>query len=234
MIAFEFASYKDALAAFREVQRRDKEFLKMRYDYLKAGFAAAKCLETDTATAFFAHQFLELGKQRVSWGSSIEELLQRRIIASTLSTIAPQMADIPSRSGEERVGVFYLSSTDALGHAILDPYHFLALHRQRFDRIYFIGPARESYRAGSQVCLEILEGYVQYIETGDNLLLNLSWMALGPITPPRIEFKKQIEGEDQGTGLTWSGESSTGTALVEMIIDNYWSCLLYTSPSPRD
>src|SRR5262249_8803904 len=105
-----------------------------------------------------------------------------------------------------KVGVFFLSSTDALGHAVLDPYYLVALNRDRFESFVFVGPSWESYRPASRACLKIIEQYGRYIETDSDVLLNLSWMSLG--------------------------HHNLGT--ITSIVDHYWALLRQAVRRTRD
>ena len=85
-------------------------------------------------------------------------------------------------------GIFFQNATAALGHAILDPFHFLNLYRGRFDKIVVIGPPTGWHSKATAVALDMLKQYVVYVETTDDFLLNLSWMNFGEYAYKNLTF----------------------------------------------
>jgi putative glycosyltransferase (TIGR04372 family) len=224
--AYELGRYRDAVDAFCRIKSMSLVELRDNYDYLKAAYSAGKLRKTDLAIEFFARQFLPVFDFDQQFGASESALFRdhvfQRVFAALTPSLTPQSDQNKSAS---RIGLFFLSSVDALGHAILDPYHFLALHRDRYDRIFFIGPPRSSYRAASAVCLEIVAQYGEYVETHDQLLLNLSWMTLGTwqIGPLTIQFDRFHGRTPRGQSWQVSGERPIDS--LEAVIEHYWSLL---------
>lgn len=154
--------------------------LRARIDFLKSAYAAGKLRRERDAIEFVGRQFkLMPDHPGPATDTEIEKILD--ICAeTTIGTLQRHVDFQKLKAGRDsRIGVFFLSSTEALGHAVLDPYYFVALNRDKFDKFYFVGPPRASYRPASRGCLQIVEQYGDYIETDSDLLMNLSWMSLG-------------------------------------------------------
>ena len=154
--------------------------LRARIDFLKSAYAAGKLRQERDAIEFVGRQFKLMSDHP---GAATDAEVEKIIDACVKATIHTLREDVDFRKlktgKEDRIGVFYLNSTQALGHAVLDPYYFIALNRDKFDKFYFVGPPRSSYRPASRGCLQIVEQYGDYIETHSDLLMNLSWMSLG-------------------------------------------------------
>jgi len=216
--AYELAKYKDAVAAFVRVRDADPSSLCDGYNYAKAAYAAGKIRKADLAMEFFARQFgICSGPNPFDDGDRKSFLGQVycRVNMAIMRMIARRNA---AQDGGARNAVFFLSSTEALGHAILDPYHFLALRRENYGRVVFVGPPRERYRAASAVCLEIVEQYGDYVEVDDDLLLNLSWMSMGTISSGTLDMRFVGDGQDQAI-------VQSRFQPIDIVIEHYWSLL---------
>jgi putative glycosyltransferase (TIGR04372 family) len=100
-------------------------------------------------------------------------------IARMLSKRLERIID-PIR-GEARVGVFIASSAAAVGHAVLDPFHFFNLFARDFDTLILIHPARHDFSPATQVALNILEQYFDRVECYDPEVMMCSWQNIGPV-----------------------------------------------------
>jgi len=236
--AYELGRYREAVDAFCRIKSASLVELRDNYDYLKAAFSAGKLRKSDLAVEFFARQFLPDFDTIQQFGARERKLFLERVFQRVFAMLAPSLAPQSDENKSPlRIGLFFLSSVDALGHAILDPYHFLALHRDRYDRIFFIGPPRSSYRAASATCLEIVAQYGEYIETHDQLLLNLSWMNLGTwqIGPLTFQFDR-FHGEISH-GQSWQVSGERTIISLEAVVEHYWSLLrevVYRSRVPGE
>jgi putative glycosyltransferase (TIGR04372 family) len=154
--------------------------LRARIDFLKSAYAAGKLRRERDAIEFVGRQFkLVSDHPGPATDAEIEKILDV-CAETTIHTVRQHVEFQKFKTGKDsRIGIFFLSSTQALGHAVLDPYYFIALNRDKFDKFYFVGPPRASYRPASRGCLQIVEQYGDYIETDSDLLMNLSWMSLG-------------------------------------------------------
>jgi putative glycosyltransferase (TIGR04372 family) len=179
-LGFELARYRDAVRIAHDAVRRYPDALRPRYDYLKAAFAAGKLRDERAAMEFFGRQFNLIKDSSVLPTDAEIERVIVTFQEQTIHTISPTLLfQWLSLERMPRIGVFFLSATEALGHAVLDPYYFVAMNRDKFDSLIFIGPPKSSYRPASRACLEIVEQYGEYVETGSDILMNLSWMSLG-------------------------------------------------------
>jgi putative glycosyltransferase (TIGR04372 family) len=197
LLAFELARYAEVIESVAQSIAICPEETRRHYDFLKGAFAAGMCLQRDLALEFVGRQFGAVADDLAVAEPVDLDRVRRLIIERTIETIILKLSVETLGDPNQRIGVFFLSSTEALGHAILDPYHFLALNRGRFDVVLFIGPHHDAYRRASRVCLEIVEQYGTYVGTDDVMLQNLSWMSLGSIT----------------------------IGSIEIVIENYWSLL---------
>lgn len=145
---------------------------------LQAAYAAGLCRDTDKARHYFGlHYGLFDVPQDKSSGfpDQTRLLFDDWVLTKVRALLGARLV------GDGRIGVFFLNSTHALGHAILDPYHFLRNHHDRFDKVFFIGCGKEHYRAPSRAAISFLEEYGEYVETTDEAMNNLSWMSLGEV-----------------------------------------------------
>lgn len=204
----ELARYRDVIESARLGIFQAPATLRTRYDYLKAAFAAGKMRRERDAIEFFGRQFGIIGDHG---GSATEQEIARvHNVYQTQAALALRRdTELMRQLGETdyaNCAVFFLSSTEALGHAILDPYYFIAQNKDKYDRLIFIGPERSQYRPASRACLQIVEQYGDYFETKSDVLLNLSWMSLGHHQAGRFTF----------------------------IIDHYWMLLRHAVHRTRD
>ena len=76
------------------------------------------------------------------------------------------------------VGVMFGSYHSAVGHAILDPFHFYNLFRHRFDHLVVIHPPLVNYSRPTLLMVSILEQYIEQIEVETPELLPFAWQNL--------------------------------------------------------
>lgn len=148
-------------------------------DLMFAAYACGQLRDFSGALEFLAAHY-DMIEPSFAPHSDARDQAIRDKIGTAFRKLMPDVAAGAPNGG--KTAVFFLNSTQALGHAILDPYHFLALSRSHYDRVVFIGPPRSCYSAPTAACLRIVEQYGNYIETDDSLLQNLSWMSLGTIS----------------------------------------------------
>ncbi len=156
-------------------------------DFLRSAYASGMCLNHALALWHFGHQF-NLTPYDKDLSNGVLSHIKSRLIRQLLSDQAPIFLEHSLSGKKERIGVFFLHAPTALGHAILDPYHYLALYRERYDRIYFIGGDLDSYTPGTRACVEIIQQYGEYLATNDEILLNLSWMSMGQLNLGQLEI----------------------------------------------
>jgi len=179
-LGHEIEDYPAVLADARRGVNLAPELLRDRADYLKCAYAAGKMLQQREALELFGRHYQIVPDHP---GAATDREIEKVVEAIANSAIATMQAmlELDKQKGDatSQIGVFFLNSVQALGHAVLDPYHFIALNRDRFDRLVFIGPPRAAYRPASRACLQIIEQYGDYLETSSDLLGNLAWMSLG-------------------------------------------------------
>lgn len=229
--AYETARYKDAVAAYSAIRSLTPHELMIGYNYLKAAHAAGNIRENFLATEFFARQFY---LSDASYAIDEKQQFEKWIFQQTLTSAFDELQKNKHQGKGKRIGIFFLSSTQALGHAILDPYYFLALHRTRYDSLIFIGPARAAYRPASRICLEIVEQYGRYVETGNDALLNLSWMSMGTLKQQPIELTHEPFTSTPGTFGRWYRTETVELGAIDIVIEHYWSLLREAVYRTRD
>jgi putative glycosyltransferase (TIGR04372 family) len=227
LAAFELGDYTDCVAVAKTAGKFASRATRRRYDFLKAAYAAGILLDRETAIEMFARQY-----NYIPYGDSLPQMAtyRERLIGDVID-VATVMAqerlsfDMLQSGRVPRVGYFFLASTSALGHAILDPYYFLAMHRERFDRIIFIGPPKAKYSHATRIAIEIVEQYGDYCEV------------IEEEDPER--YRKLLRGR-VGTGslsrriehigsvllnLSWMSLEEFSSGQATAVIDNYWSLL---------
>lgn len=229
--AYEIPHYKSATVAFTAIRKLAPRELTVGFEYLKAAYAAGQIRRKDLATEFFARQFyLSVGEYGREEDVQFHGWLFHNVLAEVPSHIQRELYQGKGR----RIGIFFLSSTQALGHAILDPYYFLALVGRRYDTLIFIGPSRSSYWSASRCCLEVIEQYGHYVETARDLLLNLSWMSLGTSTHESTNLTLPLtRGDSAELGQSYLPESQQ-LGTVDIVVENYWSLLREAAHRTRD
>ena len=207
LAAYELGRYRQALESFEHVRVRDAEAFATTGVGLAAAYAAGMARQPGKAMTCLAAYYGLVDSD----GHYTADVIGRAFLERALErTLRPLLSHLTAHelAGKnlQRCAVFYLSSTEALGHAILDPYYFLALRREEYDHVFFLGPPKTSYRPASATCLKIVEGYGEYVEVDDEALLNFSWMSLG----------------------TFSFSS------VDLVFENYWGLLREAVHRSRD
>lgn len=188
-IAFDLADYRDSVELAKLTVQHAPETLRPHYDYLKAAFAAGKLDDTTQALEFFGRQYGLIPDGILAAAQDDLDKVTAHFHKQALYTVSHQLLYESLSFGKTpKIGIFFLSSRQALGHAILDPFYFIALNKDRFDRLFFIGPPRSSYNAAPRACLQLIEQHGEYIETNSDVLTNLSWMSLGLSHVGPVEF----------------------------------------------
>jgi putative glycosyltransferase (TIGR04372 family) len=79
------------------------------------------------------------------------------------------------------VGVMIGAYHNAVGHAILDPFHFYNLFRHRFDHLVLIHPPLVTYSRPTLLMVSIMEQYLEQIEIECPDLPTFAWQNLGEL-----------------------------------------------------
>jgi putative glycosyltransferase (TIGR04372 family) len=93
-----------------------------------------------------------------------------------------------NRSLRGSVGVFLGMYPQALGHAILDPFHYFNLFRHRFDNLLMIHPDLNGYSPATRLTMSTLEAYVETAMCTDHDVLNFAWQNLGELQHDQCTF----------------------------------------------
>jgi putative glycosyltransferase (TIGR04372 family) len=86
------------------------------------------------------------------------------------------------------VGIMFGSYHQAVGHAILDPYHFYNLFRHRFDHLVVVHPPLAGYSRTTSLMVSILEQYIEQIDIDSAELAPFAWKNLGELPAGRFTF----------------------------------------------
>jgi putative glycosyltransferase (TIGR04372 family) len=190
-LAYDIGLHEVACKSFMKVAALEPSRLHQVSTGLRAAFSAGLSSRRWEATAFFCCYYNLTSHESIANAEENATSLESHLEIGTLyamSRLLDQIkwAKIPDNTCSK--AVFFLSSTHALGHAILDPYYFLSLVRHTDRDIFFVGPRKSEYRPGSATCLKILEEYGTYLEVTDDYLLNSSWMSLRNVTVGNVTF----------------------------------------------
>jgi len=153
----------------------DAEFIRQKRLNLNRAFLRGQLGDTDEGRAALRHHFLS-----ATTGDGDEQLE-----ADMVRRVRGEMGD-SIRS--ESVGVFLGVFHSALGHAVLDPFHFYNLFAHRFDRLVMITPPSRTIGRTMELPLKILDQYVDRIETTNMDLLDLAWQNIGSLTHDNLTF----------------------------------------------
>ncbi|MDH3242573.1 MAG: TIGR04372 family glycosyltransferase [Alphaproteobacteria bacterium] len=174
---FQVANFPGTVEAARDSFRTDPKAAATGSDCLYGSYAAGQLRDFPTALELFAAHFDLVKTVTTDLSPSSAEDLWEKVAHEALSRL--KRVTVLDFAGKKKTGLFFLSSTQALGHSILDPYYFLSLSRGIYDRVIFVGPPLDWYENPPAVSIEILRQYGDYVETTDQMLINLSWMSFG-------------------------------------------------------
>ena len=90
--------------------------------------------------------------------------------------------------GCDTVGVLFGAYHQALGHAILDPFHFYNLFRHRFDHLVVLHPDILGYSRASAQMLGVMQQYLDQVGVHPGELSLFPWQNLGEIAAGRVTF----------------------------------------------
>lgn len=79
------------------------------------------------------------------------------------------------------VGVIIGYFNNAVGHAILDPYHFIQLYQHRFDRLILLHAPDAHFTPPTRLASRVLDQYVEQSELCDPDVLHFAWQSLGEL-----------------------------------------------------
>jgi|GEM_PF-5750847 len=186
---YDAGNFREAAHYFAQAHALEPETLFVHSFGLKAAHANGLILDTQRAIASFGRFFHFVDVEEALDNEAGQERFNTAFMERAAGPLVPRLV-LDQAAGRERrrYGVFFHSSTQALGHAILDPYHFLALRRKDYDRVYFLGPGRSAYHPASALCLRFIEKHGDYIEVADDALLNASWMHFGTLKEGPVEL----------------------------------------------
>jgi len=186
---YDAGNFREAAHFFAEAHAREPETLLMHGFGLNAAYANGHALDTQRAMANYGRYYHIVDIDEALDDEAAQERFDTVFMERAVGPVVPRLVlDHATETKNRRYGVFFHSSTQALGHAILDPYHFLALRRKAYDRVYFLGPSRGAYRPASALCIRLIEQHGDYIEVADEALLNASWMHFGTLKEGPVEL----------------------------------------------
>jgi putative glycosyltransferase (TIGR04372 family) len=86
------------------------------------------------------------------------------------------------------VGVFVGYYPNAVGHAVLDPFHLVQLFRDRFDHLVILRGPGEVYHPATRLAAEVIGQFVNQIELDHPQLLTFAWHGLGELRHRNLTF----------------------------------------------
>ena len=183
---------------------QDAQYLISKSEYLNLAFAHGQTQEISKSRHFFSRAFF-------GYTFNIENDFEKKLLGELCKEdtflqkiIVPDLDK--NKKDRKKIAFFFVNSPSALGHAILDPYHFLNLHRKNFDSLYLVGPDLNTYSNSCRAAISLLFPYCNYIEVQSEFNLNLGWMNLGTFEIGNYTF----------------------------FIDNYWSILSKVQKAHQD
>jgi putative glycosyltransferase (TIGR04372 family) len=99
--------------------------------------------------------------------------------------LAKRLKDLPF---DGTVGIMFGAYHQAVGHAILDPYHFYNLFRNRFDHLVVVHPPLAGYSRTTSLMVSILQQYIEQIDISSAELAPFAWKNLGELPAGRFTF----------------------------------------------
>jgi putative glycosyltransferase (TIGR04372 family) len=99
--------------------------------------------------------------------------------------LAPLLGNLDLRGS---VGVFFGVYPNALGHAILDPFHYVNLFGGCFDNLIMVHSNLTHYTSATRLTLNLLEPHVETILCTDSEVLNFAWQHLGELQHENFTF----------------------------------------------
>jgi putative glycosyltransferase (TIGR04372 family) len=99
--------------------------------------------------------------------------------------VAPLFHNLDLRGS---VGVFFGVYPNALGHAILDPFHYVNLFGGSFDNLIMVHSNLNHYTSATRLTLSLLEPHVETVLCTDSEVLNFAWQHLGELQHENFTF----------------------------------------------
>jgi putative glycosyltransferase (TIGR04372 family) len=115
--------------------------------------------------------------RKQSAGAAVAEFLHQRV--------SGLLANLDLRGS---VGIFFAAYPDAVGHAILDPFHYINLFAHRFDTLVMVHPDLKGYSAATRQTMSVLEQYVETVVSDDFEALSFAWQYLGELQHKNYTF----------------------------------------------
>jgi putative glycosyltransferase (TIGR04372 family) len=167
--------YPEALADLTRAHRLRPEIARQYGCNLSRAFLHGLRGDTDDARQAMIDQMCpkERGDSDTTLATYLHKRLKDRIAALEL---------------RGSIGVFFSVCPAALGHSILDPFHYINLFRHRFDHLVMIHAPQEQYTPATALTLQILDQYVERIPCTDHDALNFSWQHLGELSHKQVTF----------------------------------------------
>jgi putative glycosyltransferase (TIGR04372 family) len=95
---------------------------------------------------------------------------------------------IASTPTDQTIGAMFGAYHNAIGHAILDPFHFYNLFRHRFDHLVVFHPDIFHYSRSASLMIEVMRQYVDQIGVEAKKLGQIPWQNLGEIPAGHVTF----------------------------------------------
>ena len=169
-------NFVDALADLKTCHELDPHVSKeMKFDLYRSYLHGLR-RETDAAQKAMADQMLPLGHT----GAADEGLA-----AFLAKRLAEPLSKLDLRG---TIGIVIGSFHSAVGHAVLDPFHFIQLYRHRFDRLILIRPPDCHFSPPTRLAAEVLDQYVDRIDVADDDVLNFAWQSFGELRHENLTF----------------------------------------------
>jgi len=159
--------------------------------FIRLAFLYGRLRRSDVALSHYAMHYERnpLEPQKAStFGFAVSRLEDkaRRFLRTVDQKVVKLLRSVPATEG--RTAIFFFSPGNAIGHAVLEPFWLLNLVAGRYERVIVIGATQAASTPPVRVALQVVDQYVERIETNDESLINLWWMDFGDIKTARFTY----------------------------------------------
>ena len=179
-----------AKQVYERLAALDSNFARQHECFLWLAFLHGRRRQPDVALGYFAMHCAPIPSEpheASAFGLVVSKLEDKghRFLRTVDRKIVSLLRSVPGPEG--RTAVFFFSPGNAIGHAVLEPFWLLNLVRGEFDRVVFIG-AHAASTPPVRTALQIVDQYVERLDTEDVSLINLWWMDFGDILTDRFTY----------------------------------------------
>jgi putative glycosyltransferase (TIGR04372 family) len=180
-----------AKLAYERLVALDPGFARQNECFLRLAFLDGRLRHADVALGYYAMHCNPIPAEppeASAFALRVSKLEDKgnRFLRTVDRKIIRLLRSVPGPEG--RTAVFFFSPGNAIGHAVLEPFWLLNLIRGQFDRVVLIGAGQSATTRPVRTALQIVDQYVERLDTDDVALINLWWMDFGDIRTDRFTY----------------------------------------------